>query len=105
MTNPLGFELNRLTFSWITESGNSQSVSQAAAQVVIAIDEEFNDILFDSGKLQEIDSLGYNPEIEMKARTRYYWRVTVWGDAGDEATSETAWFETAKMDEPWELIH
>lgn len=102
MTNPLGFELDRLTLSWITESGNSQSVSQAAAQVVIAIDEEFNDILFDSGKLQEIDSLGYNPEIEMKARTRYYWRVKVWGDAGDEATSDTAWFETAKMDELWE---
>jgi alpha-L-rhamnosidase len=28
--------------------------------------------------------------------------VTVWADNGDEATSEIAWFETAKMSEPWD---
>ncbi|MEH7493840.1 alpha-L-rhamnosidase [Neobacillus niacini] len=99
--NPLGFELNRLSLSWITESGDSKSVFQKAAQVTIATDENFDHILFDSGKSSEIDSLAFTPDIQLKARTRYYWRVTVWGDAGDQIISEKAWFETAKMDEPW----
>jgi len=99
--NPLGFELDRLRLSWVTESEDSKSIFQTEAQVVIALDENFEKILFDSGKIQKIDSLAYTPNIELTPRTRYYWRVTVWGNAGDEVTSDCAWFETAKMDEPW----
>ncbi|MBT2725814.1 family 78 glycoside hydrolase catalytic domain [Bacillus sp. ISL-75] len=102
VVNPLGFEFDRLSLSWVTESEDSSSIFQSAAKVEIAVDPSFETILFDSGKSQEIDSLAYHPDIKLKPRTRYYWRVTVWGDAGDEVTSESAWFETAKMDEPWE---
>lgn len=102
ITNPLGFELDQVSLSWVTEKGESASISQTAAQVEISLDESFEELLFDSGKCSEIDSLGYIPSIELKPRTRYYWRVTVWGDAGDQVTSEPAWFETAKMDELWQ---
>ncbi|MEH7418035.1 family 78 glycoside hydrolase catalytic domain [Neobacillus drentensis] len=102
VVNPLGFEFDRLSLSWVTESGESLSIYQSAARVEIAAESGFETILFDSGKSQEIDSLAYHPDIRLKPRTRYYWRVTVWGDAGDKLTSESAWFETAKMDEAWE---
>ena len=99
--NPLGFELDRLSLSWVTESGDSLSTSQTAARVEIAFDDCFKSICFDSEKKKEINSLAYTPELELKPRTRYFWRVTVWGDMGDQVTSEVAWFETAKMNEPW----
>lgn len=102
VVNPLGFEFDRLCLSWVTETGDSLSAFQTAARVEIAADLGFETILFDSGKSHEIDSLAYTPDIQLKPRTRYYWRVTVWGDSGDEATSEAAWFETAKMEEPWQ---
>lgn len=101
ITNPLGFELDRVSLSWITETTESSSIVQTEARVEIALDASFDELIFDSGKQTEIDSLAFTPEIELKPRTRYFWRVTVWGDAGDQVTSEVAWFETAKMDEPW----
>jgi alpha-L-rhamnosidase len=102
VVNPLGFEFDRLSLSWVTESGESPSVFQTAARVVIAADPGFESILFDSGKSQEIDNLGYTPDLQLKPRSRYFWRVTIWGNAGDVETSETAWFETAKMNESWQ---
>jgi len=100
--NPLGFELDRLSLSWITEVGDRTSKFQQSARVEIAYDTNFEQMVHDSGQQQHIDSLAYQPEVQLKPRTRYYWRVTVWGDAGDVATSEIAWFETAKMNEPWQ---
>ncbi|SDY14861.1 alpha-L-rhamnosidase [Evansella caseinilytica] len=100
--NPLGFQLDRISLSWVTESSEAPSKFQAAAQVEIATDESFSEIIFDSGKREEIDSLAYSPDLLLSPRTRYYWRATVWGDQGDTATSEVSWFETAKMDEGWQ---
>src|SRR5690554_187475 len=97
--NPLGFKLDNLSLSWITKDNRSDF--QEAAQVEIALDRDFNNIIFDSGKKEDIDSFSYVPDIEIQNRTRYYWRVTVWGDKGNQARSEVAWFESAKVDEAW----
>lgn len=99
INNPLGFELTRLSLSWITETSHSKY--QEAAQVFIALDEDFDQIVYDSGKRQDINSLAFSPKMKLKPRTRYYWKVMVWGDQGDASTSEVAWFETAKMEEEW----
>jgi len=100
--NPLGFELDHLRLSWITENDQSSSLFQTHAQIEIAQDQEFNHSIYDSGKRGDIDSLSFTPDVSLEPRTRYYWRVSVWGDAGDVVTSETAWFETSKIEEPWE---
>lgn len=97
--NPMGFELGKVRFSWITEDTNSQF--QTAAQVQVSLDEKFENTILDTKKREDIDSLAFVPDLELKPRTRYFWRVTVWGDAGDQSTSEVVWFETAKMEEPW----
>jgi alpha-L-rhamnosidase len=98
--NPLGFDLGKVRLSWITDA--TESKFQTAAQVQISLDKDFKNIIFDSTKKEDIDSLSYIPDIKLKSRTRYFWRVTVWGDAKDNATSNIAWFETAKIDETWE---
>ena len=99
--NPLGFALEKPVFSWIVE--DTVDKHQTAAQVMVALDDKFEHLLFTSGKLNgsEIDSLAYRPNIILKPRTRYFWKVKVWGET-ESAESETAWFETAKMTEAWQ---
>ncbi len=95
---PLGYLLDKPTFSWITS--DSAGTCQEAAQLQIAIDEAFCNINFDSGRQETISSLGYTPDITLKPRTRYYWRVLVWSEK-DYGISEISWFETGKGNEPW----
>jgi alpha-L-rhamnosidase len=99
ITNPLGFDLGKPSFSFI--ACETTASKQSSAQIQVALDIDFNEIVFDTGKSEDIDSLAFELSIELKPRTRYYWRVTVWANNGDVATSGTAWFETAKMEEPW----
>ncbi len=98
--NPLGFAMNAPSLSWIVEE--TVDTKQTAAQVIVAADAGFKDILFDSGKAPRdgINSLAYRPDLSLSPRARYYWKVKVWGET-EQAESEAAWFETGKMDEPW----
>ena len=101
IVNPLGFALDRPTFSWIVE--DTRDTVQTAAQILVSHDEAFEQILFDSGRVEgsTIDSLAYRPPIDLAPRTRYYWKVRVWGET-ERAESDPAWFETAKMGEGWQ---
>ncbi|HHY81168.1 MAG TPA: family 78 glycoside hydrolase catalytic domain [Clostridiales bacterium] len=99
ITKPLGFNLGRPRLSWVTEAPGAKF--QKAAQIQVAEDERFHNIIFDSGRSSEIDSLGFELPIELKPRTRYYWRVTVWTENDQKIESSVEWFETSKMDEPW----
>ncbi|MDD6034040.1 MAG: family 78 glycoside hydrolase catalytic domain, partial [Oscillospiraceae bacterium] len=98
LTNPLGHTLNPLTLSWTVESTGKK---QTSARVEIALDEAFSSCVFDSGEA-DLSSLGYTPDLTLSPRTRYWWRVTVTADDGDRATSDPAFFETAKLEEPWQ---
>ncbi len=99
LENPLGYELETPTFSWVTTAVAETAVEQAAAQVVVFQD---NEIVFDSGKQANINCLSYTPDLQLKPYTRYEWQVTVWAKDGSFHTSERAYFETAKMQEQWE---
>lgn len=93
---PLGMRLEKPVFSWLAEETDSKK--QTAAQIVVRANGE---TVFDSGKRDEISSLGFEADITLKPRTRYDWTVTVWGDGGDSAAA-SSWFETAKENEPWQ---
>jgi alpha-L-rhamnosidase len=99
VTNPIGFDLSRPVMSWAAQSTGAKST---ASQVTVAADEKFKNIIFDSGKDEKIDCLSYEPALKLAPRTRYFWRVTVWADDGDSGTSDTAFFETGKLGEPWQ---
>jgi alpha-L-rhamnosidase len=103
IVNPLGFAIEKPTLSWIVE--DTCDKVQTAAQVVVSLDSDFGQTIFDSGKVDGpgLDSLAYRPSISLKPRTRYYWKVRVWGET-ESAESDTAWFETSKMDEPWQAL-
>ena len=114
--SPLGFETSPVTFSWKVEQ--TSSARAVAARVEVSLGEAFgeNDVIHDSGFDASIENTAYMPFAAgvgvthdgagkaaepLRPRTRYWWRVTVRGDKGDEAVSQPEWFETGKMDEPW----
>ncbi|QJD85026.1 alpha-L-rhamnosidase [Cohnella herbarum] len=99
IVNPLGFSLGKPRFSYVVTETDAKK--QVAARYEVSRDESFTTTVYDSGKREDIDSLAFELPIELQPRTRYYWRVEVWADNGDRAVSESAWFETAKLDEPW----
>ena len=99
IVNPLGFDLKTPVVSWTVEE--TAAKKQLWARVEVAADADFSTILFDTGESRTASSLGVPVEIALSPRTRYFWRVTVCGDNGERATSDAAWFETAKLDEPF----
>jgi len=97
--NPIGFDFGKSSISFITSQTNAKK--QIAAQIQVAMDKMIKNIIFDTGKNKEIDSLAFELPIELLPQTRYYWRVTVWADNGEVSTSDVAWFETGKMENDW----
>lgn len=100
VTNPMGYMIGYPVLSWQVDQAEGKY--QLAARIQISKDESFTDIVFDSQKRVDINSLAYQVRIDLDSKTRYYWRVEVWDELGFSDISETAWFETGKESEPWE---
>lgn len=100
LVNPIGYGFDKPSVSWITE--DTQAKKQTAARVRVVKGMEPSVTVYDSGKRGDISSLGQALPIELEPYTRYFWKVTVWADTGEEAESDWAFFETAKMGSDWE---
>lgn len=97
ITNPLGFALEQPLLSYVVEQ--STGSFQKEARILVSVDEDFQEVIYDSGMRTDIDSLGFLLPIEPKPACRYYWKVFAAADDGDAGESETAYFETAKAPE------
>lgn len=97
--NPIGYEFAYLHLSWnVIET---QDKTDEWTRVLISKDPELHDILIDTGKMQSYGKPYFDAKPELMPRTRYYWKVIIKGES-ETAESETAFFETAKMKEPWQ---
>ncbi|MBQ8640489.1 MAG: family 78 glycoside hydrolase catalytic domain [Lachnospiraceae bacterium] len=108
---PLGFAMEEARISYLMEESTGKR--QKAARVLVALDPCFDTVVYDSGLVEnEYDGeqqliSGINPAgsvlpVELLPRTRYYWKVFCCTDDGEEAWSDSTWFETAKgKDEAW----
>lgn len=96
--NPMGYDFSYLTLSWQAES----EISCFSEEIRIKIWTEAEDCpCFDSGVQKSFRKNLYYVQMSLKPRTRYFWKVWVKGEAGDQAESEIAWFETGKGKEAW----
>lgn len=93
---PMGFHIKPLSFSWKVEDA-VDAKCQKYARIIV---KKNQDIVFDSGEDIGADSLDYQADIKLQPRTRYEWSVCVAADTGEMAFAES-WFETGKLDEPW----
>ncbi len=97
LTNPLGFDLGEApTFTWVVQDAVGKAAE--ASRVVVTRD---GMVVADTG-WADLDAKACAISVPLEPCCRYEWRVSVRTDADEEATSEPAWFETAKMGEPWE---
>lgn len=99
LVNPLGYRMNQTVFSW--KVAEAVGTRQLKARIVVAADEQMENILCDTGFCSELNSLGQPMDIDLRPRTRYYWQVTVFSEKNEKACSEICWFETGKRDEKW----
>ena len=95
LSEPIGYAMDAPVFSWTTEDCDG---SQLWAALSISAGGEN---VFDSGTVQNADSLGWRVELPLKARTRYDYTLTVRACGGEEASARS-FFETGKRNEAWE---
>lgn len=98
VSNPVGFSYEKILCSW--KVTDTSAKKQRDVRIEIAADFDFQNIL-EVALGSDLQCNGTEIQIKLKPYTTYYWRVTVEGDNGEKTTSESASFETGKMDEPW----
>lgn len=99
ITNPVGFAMERVLCSWLVGEAQSQRLSHV--KIEVGLDELFSKVVF---AIESAELKCYETELtmELKPYTTYYWRVSVTGEDGEAAVSETTFFETAKMQDSWD---
>ena len=101
MVNPIGYDFEKPSFGWRTES-DAVNGAQSAYQIQVSEDETFAAPAADTGRVESGISAGVQIDAGWKPRTRYFWRVRIWDRDGNESGwSDVASFETAKYSEPW----
>ncbi len=99
MENPLGYRFDQIAFSFeVTETDSKES---AAYRIEVSTDRDFLHIAAERCGLR-VNCAEETVQFSLSPRTRYFWRVWVRGEQKDEAVSEPAYFETGKMEEPWQ---
>ncbi|MDA9089909.1 glycoside hydrolase family 78 protein [Maribacter arcticus] len=94
---PLGIDIGTPRFSWQMETDLSKKGQMQTAYQITVVDES-NTITWDSGKIENGNSLSitYDGQ-DLKPTTRYTWEVKVWDEEG-KLSSKKSWFETGLMD-------
>lgn len=102
LTNPLGLDAARPRLAWRLTS-DRRGTRQAAYRILAAGSRQQLEAgqadCWDSGRVAS-DRCAYVPYEGQppRSRQRVWWRVTVWDDAGGQATSEPTWFEMGLLD-------
>lgn len=96
--NPIGFSFDSVRCGWLVS--DTAAKKTVHVKIDVAKDAKFEYILF-TKEGTELNSACEILDMELEPRTRYYVRVAVVGDNEEDAEG-TAFFETAKMDEPWQ---
>ncbi|OLS42202.1 alpha-L-rhamnosidase [Bacillus sp. MRMR6] len=96
--NPLGIDIKRPRISWKIQS-DRRGTMQKAYQIQVANDDEFCDLIWDTGKVESAESIHIEYEgPNVHSRIRYYYRVKIWDNYKREANwSDTGWWETALL--------
>lgn len=97
---PLGFCMLHTRISW--KIRNARGKRQQSARILVSDQENMSTFLWDSGDKGDLSSLGSDIPIRLEPRTRYYVQIIVISDLNEIAKSKVTWFETGKMDEPWQ---
>lgn len=103
LSNPLGYEMDGLRFSWQAEEAEGKKQKEARLRIW-QDDDRMRPLqdapVWDSG-WTDLDCRGTKADLVPAAHTRYRWTISVRSDAGEEAVSDENRFETGKGKEAW----
>jgi len=99
---PLGVDASAPLLGWTFGQSAEHSREQSAYRIRVALSEEQltrgQSDIWDSGRIESRNhtSVSYEGAV-LKARQRYYWRVTVWDEKGQQSDSPIAWMEMGQL--------
>ncbi|QQS95071.1 alpha-L-rhamnosidase [Sphingobacterium spiritivorum] len=100
LVNPLGIDTSKPRFSWKL-SDKRKGARQSAYQIFVSSDSlalaEDKGDRWNSGRQSVSDMLVEYRGPDLKAQTKYFWKVRVWDKDGTAGTSSIASFETGMM--------
>ncbi|MBB6637793.1 family 78 glycoside hydrolase catalytic domain [Cohnella thailandensis] len=94
--NPIGLGARIPRIGWKLK-GDSRGTRQTAYRLQVSPDADFAAAVWDSGRVESDRSVHVEPEgLELRPRTRYYYRVEAWNERGESSgwSTETAYWET-----------
>lgn len=97
-TTPIGYDYQDPSFTYKVKDNSGTEL--IAHSLEISTDYNFTQLIYNTNKRKTTQGLFTNINLNLKPRTRYWWRITAWNDLG-ENTSNISWFETGKLDEEW----
>ena len=97
--NPIGYDLSTIVCSWKVVQTSSKK--QQSARIQVSRQKDFSDILFEK-QGENLAQAGETIDVSLESETTYYFRIQVTGDQGDQAVSDTCFFETGKMKRNWQ---
>lgn len=98
--NPLGIDICKPRISWQIKT-DRRDFQQTAYQLQVAKSDGFEDIIWDTGKVDSSQSIHVKYQgSALQARTRYFYRIKVW-DQNDNSSSysEPAFWEMGILEE------
>lgn len=99
---PFGLDTPAPRFSWRMES-DEMGQKQTAYQILVAADDAFEDLMWDSKRQEDSRSVGIAYDgLPLQEASTYYWKVTVWDRDGLPITSEPVRFDMGLLgEEAW----
>ena len=98
--NPVGFAYDSIRCSWLVRE--TRAKKSIYSKIEVSTDEDFRSIIYVK-KGMDLDSAGEVLAVDIIPRTRYFIKIQVTGDNGEQAqNTQTAYFETGKLQEPWQ---
>ncbi|TCW61448.1 alpha-L-rhamnosidase [Treponema sp. J25] len=102
---PLGIDTPQPVFGWALAT-EEPGIMQTHYRIQVSRDVRFNMLLWDSRWVKSSRSQGISYDgPSLRGRQRYYYRIAVRTNRKEESPwSETSWFETAFINEPWPAL-
>ena len=98
LTDPIGFEYEPLFCSW--KIRDSKGKSQTNCKIQVSTDDALKSLVYE--KEGDLNCTGEVLDFVLRPYTRYFYQITVQSDAGETVKSDVHFFETAKLDDPWQ---
>lgn len=100
--NPVNIDKKQPRFSWIITSGERDK-QQSAYRIMVSSNRESlennTDNFWDSGKIYSHETIQHElNSAYLKSNQKYFWKVIIWDENGNEYESPVAKFETALLD-------